>query len=212
MATEHALMLEIGGPQIAKKYKAAWMMVRVHLILKRPIKHDNVLDIATWHRGVGETAAVFRDFDIFVGRHWVGEAVTSWVLADITQRKILRPGTIHGLENSPRPIAVKNILPKKIRMPREMEVALTRPLYYSDTDINGHVNNTKYADMACDALRLEQRKDRYISHAEINYVQEGFPGEVLTLYRSEEEDTQYVQGVDADGKARFVVRLKFKKV
>jgi len=209
MSTEHAIILGIGGEQMAREHNAAWMMVRVHLTLSRPIGYEDVLDIITWHRGVGKTAAVFRDFDIFVGGECIGEAVISWVLADITQRKILKPATIPSLAHSPRPTVVKDIIPAKIKAPPEMELALIRPDYYSDTDINGHVNNTKYADMACDALHYERYGDQYISQVEMNYVQEGFPGETLTLYCGKAEDVRHVRGMDEVGKLRFEVRMEF---
>ncbi len=36
-----------------------------------------------------------------------------------------------------------------------METAGRRLLHYSDTDLNGHVNNNRYADFACDAMEIE---------------------------------------------------------
>jgi len=212
MSTEHALILGIGGQRMEAEHNAAWMMVRVHLSLARPIGHEDVLDITTWHRGVGKTAAVFRDFDIFVRDERIGEAVVSWVLADVTRRRILKPGTIPSVVQSSRPDVVKEIIPAKIKAPAEMKVAFTRPIYYSDTDSNGHVNNTKYADMACDALHYERYKERYISQGEMNYIQEGFPGEVLTLYTGETGDARYVRGLDEAGKPRFEVRMEFAGV
>ena len=42
---------------------------------------------------------------------------------------------------------------------------------YSDTDINGHVNNTRYADFVCDALELENlSQDRFLSQMQIGYL------------------------------------------
>lgn len=212
MATEHALILGIGGQRMETEHNAAWMMVRAHLALTRPITHEDVLDITTWHRGVGKTAVVFRDFDICVGGDRIGEAVISWVLADITQRKILKPAIIPSVVQSAKPAVVKSLIPAKIKAPSEMAFAFTRPIYYSDTDINGHANNTKYADMACDALRYERCSGQYISQVEINYVQEGFPGETLTLYSGKAEGAQYVRGLDEGGKPRFEVRMVLETV
>ena len=53
---------------------------------------------------------------------------------------------------------------------------------YSDTDINGHVNNTRYADFVCDALRLEGLpRSRFLSELQIGYTAESRAGDVLTL-------------------------------
>ena len=81
---------------------------------------------------------------------------------------------------------------------------------YSDTDINGHVNNIRYADFACDTLdmdRLEQ--DRFLSQMQIGYLAECRPGDLLTLETGEQEDGVYVRGTDQEGKPRFEAALGF---
>ena len=53
---------------------------------------------------------------------------------------------------------------------------------YSDTDVNGHVNNTRYADFACDAVELERLpENRFLAEMQIGYLAECRPGEVLDI-------------------------------
>jgi len=107
MATEHALELGLDGDKMIREHGVVWMMARLHLELMRPISFDDgAITIHTWHRGMGKTAAVFRDFDIFVGDERVGEAVTSWVLADIRDRKIVKPSSLSALLGNLRPTIV----------------------------------------------------------------------------------------------------------
>ena len=84
---------------------------------------------------------------------------------------------------------------------------------YSDTDLNGHVNNTRYADFACDALEMERLgPDRFLSSMQIGYLAECRPGEELLLWTKEQDGTHFVQGMDEGGKSRFEAALIFGEV
>ena len=206
MATEHATILEFDADRMLAEYNAVWMMARLHLTLDRPVAFPGELTIHTYHRGVIErTAVVFRDFDLFVGGERVGEATASWVLADIQNRKILKPGAIPFLLESPRPPVVKDRIPAKIKAPAEMAQEVVRSVTYSDTDINGHMNNTKYVDVACDAIRYDLCKGQFISELQVNYLQECFPGDEIIVLRGAADNAHYVRGTDAAGRVRFEV-------
>ena len=208
IATDHAEILGIGGDRMMGEYGAFWMMVRSYLSLRRPITiEDEMLTIHTWHRGVGKTASVFRDFDIYVGDEWVGEAVASWVMVDIEARRIQKPSSFPALLEALWPAVVKDIVPAKVSMPKELTEAFRRFVWYSDTDINGHMNNTKYADVACDAIRYERCGDRFVSEMQISYLRESFPGDELGVLTASLGDDCFVRGVDSAGEVRFEVRL-----
>ena len=83
---------------------------------------------------------------------------------------------------------------------------------YSDTDINGHVNNTRYADFACDALEMEKLEaGTFLSQLQIGYLAECRPGEELRLMAGQEGETRFVRGMDEHGKSRFEAALIFSK-
>ena len=75
---------------------------------------------------------------------------------------------------------------------------------YSDTDINGHVNNVKYADFACDALHLERMpRSRYIRELQIGYINQCHAGETIRVETAAEADRLYARGTGEDGSERF---------
>ncbi|MCL2588412.1 MAG: thioesterase [Oscillospiraceae bacterium] len=208
MATEHAIMLGLDGAGMIAEHNAVWMIARLHLTLDRPIQYPDEITMHTWHRGVGKGPIIFRDFDILVDDERIGEATMSWILADVQDRKIIKPGTIPALVNTQRPAVVKEIVPEKIKAPAEMVQGMVRPVRYSDTDINGHMNNTKYADVACDVIHYEKMSGKFISEVQINYLHECWPGDELLILRGEQDGTHYVRGTDADGKVRFEVSMQ----
>jgi len=95
-------------------------------------------------------------------------------------------------------------------MPAELSQTMTRPVYYSDVDINGHMNNTKYADIACDAVHYERFRDVFLSEVQINYLQESFPEDEILVFCAEAADAYYVRGADAGGQSRFEARLRMR--
>ena len=85
-----------------------------------------------------------------------------------------------------------------------MELADRRAMHYSDTDVNGHVNNVRYADFICDALHMERLgPERFVSSLQVGYLAECQAGETLELYTGEQDGLWYVHGTDSGGKSRF---------
>ena len=103
------------------------------------------LTIRTWHQG-GQAATLYRDYDLYVGREPVGECVSAWVLARQSDRQLLRLSAIRELDNTGGGALCKDKKLSKLRLPDGLREADRRRTRYSDTDINGHVNNTRYAD------------------------------------------------------------------
>ena len=96
----------------------------------------------------------------------------------------------------------------KLRMPVPLETAGERRLWYSDCDVNGHVNNVHYADYACDAIGLEEvGRGQFVSQVQIGYLKECRAGETIRLSAGRQGDTFYVQGDGEEGKPRFDAAL-----
>ena len=75
------------------------------------------------------------------------------------------------------------------------------------------MNNTRYADFACDALEMERLgPDRFLSSMQIGYLAECRPGEELLLWTKEQDSAHFVQGMDEGGKSRFEAALIFGEV
>ena len=206
-ATDHAEILGIDGARMIAEHNAFWAVARTELTLTQPIPFPGTLEIHTWHRGAGKGAAVQRDFDIFSNNTHIGEATMTWVLADLSDRSVKKPSSVAAVQDSPVPKTVKELVPQKIKLPQEMQQTMTRPVYYSDTDINRHMNNAKYIDIACDAIRHEQHGEQFIRKMRVNYQSECLPGDVIAVFTGNEAGTHYICGKNKDDKPHFTVQL-----
>lgn len=196
-----------GREVLLEKHGAFWMLARMWYRLDRPLHWGEELTIHTWHRG-GKGASMYRDFDLFVDGTPVGQAVSLWVLVRLEDRKMLQLSQIPELEGTSGGERNKDIQLSKLRMPEGMTLAERRMMHYSDTDINAHVNNTRYADFACDAIRADLLpEDVFVAGLQLGYHAECRPGEVIDLLAARQEQDCFVHGIDETGKSRFDVQI-----
>lgn len=198
---------ESGGftrEQLIRDHHVFWMLARIWYKLERPIPWDRKLTIRTWHRG-NPGVMMYRDFDLILDGALIGEAVSVWVLADIQTRKLSKMSIIPNLMVTSGGELCKGKTLQKLRLPPDLPLAEVRRLHYSDTDINGHVNNSRYADLACDALDPAQiGKRSFVSSLQLGYLGECRAGEVLHIHAGPDEDgLWYIHGLDENGTARF---------
>lgn len=201
-AVAAACELHASRQEMLDKYNLFWMLARMWYRLDRPLGWNEKLTIRTWHRG-GSGASCYRDFDLFVDGEPVGEAVSVWVLADADTHRLARMGRIEEFQGTGGGGLCKGRTLSRFKLP-EMTEADHRVMHYSDTDINGHVNNVRYADFICDAIRMDRLgQDSYVSALQVDYLAECMAGETITLLTGGQDGLRYVQGADETGKSRF---------
>ena len=201
-----------GRRALLEKYGAFWMLARTWFRLERPLRWEDRLTIRTWHRG-GKAAMMYRDYDIYADGQLVGESVSGWVLANLESRKIMRLADIQELAGTGGEELCKTRTLNKLRAPKDLKLLERRKMHYSDTDVNGHVNNTRYADFACDAVELDKLpREQFLAEMQIGYLAECRPGEILDLEAGSIDSGCYVHGLDRNGKTRFETAMIFRQV
>lgn len=205
--TEQARLVDTARDDVLTKYNCYWMVLRIWVRLNRPVIWGETLTVRlTVRRPRGQR--IYKDCDLYVGKEQVGEATSVWVLAN---RKTKKPINLEHLPEFPKadPDSAKDVTLSRIRFPAEMELHDLRKLYYSDTDINGHINNTRYVDLACDTAELNRRPyGVFMEEILMAYIGECFAGEELSIYRGKEDGRLYLHGVGPQGDDRFDCYIK----
>ena len=83
-------------------------------------------------------------------------------------------------EEKPCPIAKFG---RTVRFSNEPYRAI--PTYYSDVDINGHINSVKYIEHILDLFPREQFEHNFIHRFDIAYKTESYLGDTLTFFTEE---------------------------
>lgn len=196
-------MFHAANPQMIARHGHCWMVVRTRYTLERPLRWRDKLTVKTWHRG-GAKPLMYRDFDLIVNGEKAGEALSIWVLVNLADHSMTRPDDFPEFPGTDGGALIRTTSLPRLRLPADMPAGEVRALHYSDTDANGHVNNTRYADFICDALALHQSPPgTFVRQMQVEYLHECRAGETLTLHTMERDGQHFVLGAGADGSPRF---------
>lgn len=202
-ATLAALDLGASSPEVLKKYHCLWMITSYWVEMDEPLLWNEDFTIRTWHRGTS-AASTYRDFDILKGGRTVGQAVSNWVMVDADTRKLFRMKNLVEFQGTDGGELCRSVKLHRIKLPESFDARETRPMRYSDTDTNGHINNTHYADFACDALHLERLgQGKSVRSLHIGYLGECRAGETITIDTAVRGDDLFAHGLGGDGSERF---------
>ena len=167
-----------------------WVLSRLSIELtEMPAQYEHV-EVETWVESVmklfTERNFLIRNADD--GRIY-GYARSIWAMIDVETRQPsnlleLKDGDILNYvipaEEKPCPIAKFG---RTVRFSNEPYRAI--PTYYSDVDINGHINSVKYIEHILDLFPREQFEHNFIHRFDIAYKTESYLGDILTFFTEE---------------------------
>ena len=208
-------------------HHTAWVLTRMHIHFEDPLKWRDNVTLYTWHKGASGLFYL-RDFDLrdASGRSRV-KATSSWVVIDEQTRRMVRPEDLQSLldpdmkvdDAIPEP-AQKIVLPKgDSRSESGMTVVESgmaennsgmtgeHTVSYSDLDINGHTNNSRYVVWAMDCLPKEVT-DSPVKDLYINFIKETLPSDNVQLTAHRDGSTWFVEGKVGE-KTCFLVKACF---
>ncbi len=102
-----------------------------------------------------------------------------WILVDTASGKIVRR-LPEGLDDSWND-EVECELPQLVHKPAQLAPAGTARAAYSLCDVNRHINNAAYLDIACDALPLEVMEQGPVVYAAVKYHRQVLLGQQMEL-------------------------------
>ena len=133
--------------------------------------------------------------------------VTAWMLVNPVDRRILRPSAF------PYQMVMGEFTDDpsifRFRAPQGEPVG-GRTVGYSDLDINGHVNNAVYGDIAEDFLPLEVVQQQELAGFAFHYQNEALAGDRLTICRAQPQEQEWFVTGDGPQQRCFEARRTFR--
>lgn len=184
-----------------------WVVTMQHAEITRLPEYDEHIKLISW---AGKTMHVMfpRFYEIYDDS---GECIIKgsalWMLMDMHTRAMIFPdaegigveGTVFGREYP---------LPKPLK-PMETQKHFAYTVPFSAADINGHLTNTKYLDIAEDATALSagNRIPRYVA---CEYAGEAKYGDSFDIAVAESDDTVFLSGTGEGNKKIFKLLMRYE--
>jgi acyl-ACP thioesterase len=188
-ASDHAVRLGYGNEDLMKQNNF-WVLSRIYGEILRVPQWGEKLIIKTWPRGTDKLFAL-RDFDVRDGKaEMVALATSSWLIIDMTTRKVQRPDNTLSKYKDAR--LGGNALPRNAN--KLFPVALNgQPdirfnVKVTDLDVNLHTNNVRYLKWVIEYYKLDFIMNHLPVSVEINYLAESRYNEEVAIITSCENE------------------------
>ncbi len=180
-ANDQCVGLGAGRNEMIDKYNAAFILARTYLEIYKYPRNSEQAVISTWPKD-GSHHILVRFFKIEdENGELIGRMISHWAVLDLTKRALVSPDSMGfkmpDTSNIPDLMDMPRRIPCGYEDPDTMEITAR----YSDIDILGHVNNTKYVEWICDFLGSGFFKQNTICSLDIKYSREVTEGEPLRL-------------------------------
>lgn len=192
IAAYHSDLVGFGANDTAK-IKLTWILLDWKLEIKNRPKYGQDIKVVTWSRTANKFFT-YRDFEIYSNGELVAIASSKWTLINIEKRKMTRitediidkykPEDRHVFDN---PDIDKLEVPEKFTS--EVQYTVIR----KDIDINKHMHNLYYLDLAYEALPEDvYQEDRPFDNVRIMYKKEIMFGDTVKCQYVKEKNKYIV--------------------
>lgn len=209
-----ASALGFGIDRMSASHNVAWVLTGMRSEVVRMPQWNEDISIETWPLEHGKLSFE-RDYIVRdATNHVIVTAASSWVVIDLTTRELRKADFIgFKLQSDDRPRALDAKL-VKIRPVETINHIYDKAIGYSDIDLYGHINNSRYVSYAMDCFDLAHHNSHNLRSVQIDYLNEALAGDTLHLGKSvltAVPDTNLIEGVSSkSGKAVFRARLSFE--
>jgi len=190
-AWNHAEELGVGYQRLQAESRI-WVLSRLLVKMARFPCWAETIRVHTWPRAAKSVFAM-RDFEMFdsSGAMMVAGA-SAWLLVDTTTKKPQRVDRLISeiQESFPNRRALDQE-PQKLRACDPSPNAVDVPVRYSDIDVNGHANNSRYIGWMMDAHPMELHRSHMVKSLEVNYLGETVAGDRLSILSNEAATDEY---------------------
>ncbi len=207
-AGQHAEEIGVGfDVMIQRKY--LWVLTRIKFkILSSPMKYQKVI-VKTWP--LEPNKLVYRrEYSI---ENEQGEKLivgsSEWVVMHSEKRRLIADPNMYPFSDG---FHKERMFEDKFTKVSNFE-ANSEPRMinagFSELDVNGHVNNTKYANYVLDTIAPSESD--ILSEFQIDYRKEVLEGNQLGIYSIKDDNECLAKGLNDNGEIMFACKIVYEK-
>lgn len=173
------------GVNQIEETQLSWILLDWKLEVKGRPTYGDELEIHTWARGINKFFT-YRDYEIYNQNGELCAIATSkWVLMNISNGKLERITEEIMEKYHPEEKQVFSEELDKIKIPPEFSSKIEYTVKRKDIDLNKHMHNLYYLDLAYETLPEEVYEQRPYNNVRIVYKKEIKLGEKVYCYFTE---------------------------
>ncbi len=194
-ASFHAEKLGVGFETLQENNNF-WILSWAKIEIVGLPSYNDTIKIKSWAKGK-KRLFYMRDFILYNGNNEILiKATTAWLLLNSETKRISDLNRIGiKLPIFPDEHAIEEY-PGKFNFQTDKEESFLRRIYYSDIDINQHVNNARYIEIILDCYNREEHQNKKIKSLTISYKGETHFMNELEIERSsltDQESTDFIK-------------------
>ena len=199
------------GPHTTYEEGFAWVLSDWKVkVLKRPIYGEELI-VKTWRRD-SKRFFTYRDYEMTNSKGEVQVIATSkWAMFSFKEGKVIRIDDEMEKWNEPQEekSVFKNRKIEKIQLPEEYEISQEYTVMRKDIDINGHMHNINYLDLAYEIMPQDVFENCNFDNIHIDYKKEIKFGDVVICNYAKIDNKIIVEVVNKqDGTVHAVIEMK----
>ena len=185
VAGSHFAILNSGRESLEEK-GLFWAVIRTRVEILRLPGPGETITVRTWPMPTTRVAYPRAAEALDEEGNVLFRTLSLWVLMDIHSRVMVLPGksgvTVEGR------VQGDEIAPPASLAPKDLENRMQRQVRYTELDVNGHMNNTRYLDWAEDLLPSRFHREHPAKEFTICYLTEAREEDTLELRHALAED------------------------
>ena len=202
IAREHATILGVNFEDVNSKYY--WIILRTKINIIKTPKIDESIRIETYPSGIDKLFTV-REFNIYNKENEkLGDIKGYYLLMEYNKTFPVK------IKGNPKFSIFNNIyegekVEKLILTNQESKKHITRRVFSSDIDVNGHMNNAHYIRWCLDMYNTDELYAKQIKSVQIQYEKQVLENEEIDMNRY---NNGYIIGKKGE-ETSFIAKVEF---
>lgn len=198
-----------------EKHNLSWIILQYHIDITRSPRNGEKITIITYADGYNRLFC-YRNFEIFSEEgDLLAKAEMTFAWMDIEKRKLVSlDSQVMDVFGAPYEKRIR-----RLATPRALDETASNlikehfKIYYSDIDVNNHVNNSVYIKWTIDSLGIDFLNSHQINSFNIKYEKEILQGEDVQVLTSidKNEETRTFHKIQVDNQTNATVEVIWRK-
>lgn len=172
--------------------KLSWVLLHLKVKVLKRIKYGDSIHVKTWSRGA-KRACCYRDYEIYNQKGELCTIATSkWALIHLEKGLMRLTDELVEKYQTEHKQVFESFDFEKLKEPEGSIPSFEYQVQRRDIDINQHMHNICYLDLAYEALPKEIYETNSFDNIEIMYKSSAFLGDSLTCFYSCSNDEHII--------------------